>query len=329
MLKSWLGAAGFELGSLVILLSNTTSQAALAAYFAAHAAGSALLALALLPMVPARYARPRRWLLAFLFAFSFFVPIAGLVCVVGGLVFALVLPRFSPAESFGKVAAPRFTTHRNAEGTGFRGGQVRAQLADDAAPVATRLTALSAVQNTPARMTGGILRELLADPIDDVRLLAYGMLDGKEKAISARILDAREALKSLTAPEDLRRTHRQIAELYWELVYQNLVQGDMLKFAAGEARRHARAALDVDSDDAGLWFILGRLGLAVDALDEAGEAFERASAQGFARERLLPYLGELLFRQRRHSEVRALFGELRGKAAAPALLPLRRYWGPV
>jgi hypothetical protein len=329
MLKTWFGALSFELGSIVILLSNTSGNAALAAYFAAHAAGSALIALALIPVVPKRYAQPRAWLLAYLFTFNFFVPIAGLVCVVGGLAFSLALPRRSAAETYGKVMAPRFTTHRNAEGTGFRGGRGRAHRPHDHAPVATRLTALAAVQHTPARMTGGILRDLLADPVDDIRLLAYGMLDGKEKAITSKILAARESLPGLTAPDDIRDTNKQIAEYYWELVYQNLVQGDMQKFAAGEASRHARAALDIDAEDAGLWFMLGRLGLAVEALEDADAAFRRAQEQGFARERMLPYLAELQFRQRRFSEVRVLFGELRGRPAAPALMPLRRYWGPV
>jgi len=329
MLKSWLGALSFELSSIVILLSNTHNNAALAGYFAAHAAGSALIAIALLPLVPKRYSHPRAWLLVFLFAFNFFVPIAGLVCVIGGSVFSLALPYRSAAEIYAKVLAPRFTTHRNTEGTGFRGGQVRAQLANDNAPVAARLTALAAVQNTPARMTGGILRDLLADPVDDVRLLAYGMLDGKEKAITSKILATRESLKTLSAPGDIRIANKQIAEYYWELVYQNLVQGDMQKFAAGEASRHARVALAIDGNDAGLWFMLGRLGLAIETLDEAEAAFAQAAELGYARERMLPYLAELLFRQRRFSEVRILFGELRGKPAAPALMPLRRYWGPV
>lgn len=329
MIKSWVGALGFELSSFVILFSHSSGIATLMAYFAAHAVGSALLALALLPLVPARYARPRRWVLGFLFCFNFFVPVAGLVCVLGGLAFSLALPRLAAAERYGKVAAPRFNTHRNTEGTGFRGGQVRAQLGNDAAPVATRLQALAAVQNTPARMTGGILRDLLADPVDDVRLLAYGLLDGKEKAISSKILAARDALESAATPEDRRVLNKQVAEYYWELVYQNLVLGDMQKFAAGEAFRHAEEALAIDADDAGLWFMMGRLALATENLEEAGRAFDQAGQRGFPRERMLPYLAELLFRRRRHSEVRTLFGELRGKPAAPALIALRRYWGPV
>ena len=91
MLKVWFGAASFELGSIAILLSSVASPAVLATYFGIHAIGSALLSLALLPLVPARYAEPRGWLFAFLFAFNFFVPIAGLVCVLGGLAFSLSL----------------------------------------------------------------------------------------------------------------------------------------------------------------------------------------------------------------------------------------------
>ena len=329
MLKQWLAAASFELGSIAILLTQPGDAAALAAYFSAHAAASALLALAIAPMVPQRYARPRAWLLGFLFCFNFFVPIAGLVCVIGGLVFSLILPRLTAAEKYGTISAPRFTTHRNTEGTGFRGGQVRAQLGDDQAPVGSRLQALAAVQNTPARMTGDILRDLLADPVDDVRLLAYGMLDGKEKAISSKILAARDALDGVDAPADAAVINKQIAEYYWELVYQHLVQGDMQKFAAEEATRHARAALAISADDAGLWFMLGRLALETGALVDADEAFARAGELAFPRERMLPYLAELLFKQRRFSQVRLLFGELRGQAAPPALLPLRRYWGPV
>jgi tetratricopeptide (TPR) repeat protein len=329
VLKQWIAAVSFELGSIIVLFSQTADPAALAGYFALHAAGSALLALALLPFVPARYAQPRRWLLAFLFSFNFFVPIAGLVCVIGGLAFSLILPRLSAAERYGKIEVPHFTTHRNTEGTGFRGGQVRAQLGNDRAPVASRLQALTAVQHTPARLTGGILRDLLADPIDDVRLLAYGMLDGKEKAISSKILAAREALEAAPGPDEARVLNKQIAEYYWELVYQNLVQGDMQKFAAEEAFRHARDALGIDAEDAGLWFMLGRLALATGDFARAGDALERARVQGFPRERMLPYLAELLFRQGRFSEVRALFGEFRGKPSVPALAPLRRYWGPV
>ncbi len=45
-------------------------------YLLLLAAGCALLALA--PLVPAQYAKPRKWLLGLLFAFNFFPPVAGL-----------------------------------------------------------------------------------------------------------------------------------------------------------------------------------------------------------------------------------------------------------
>ena len=329
----WAGALSFEGGSWLLLNSRASDLHTLLTYFLLHAAGCALLAVALAPLVPAQYAKPRKWLLGLLFAFNFFAPVAGLVCIAGGFLINALMPRFVADDTFARIATPRFNTHRNTEGTGFRGGQVRAQLANDSAPVASRLQALAAVQNTPARMTGALLRELLADPIDDVRLLAYGMLDGKEKEISAKILAAREALAGLEDSTDTlderRITNKQIAEYYWELIYQNLVQGDMLKFAAGESYHHAQAALDLNSDDAGLWFMRGRLALTIDDLPQAARALDEAQARGFPRERMLPYLAEQLYKQGEFSAVRRLFGELRGRPAVPALAALRRYWGPV
>ncbi|MGN6390267.1 MAG: hypothetical protein ACTHL1_12215, partial [Burkholderiaceae bacterium] len=185
-------ALSLEFGSAALLMARDTSIALIAAYLLLHGAGSAVGALALSMVLPKRYRTPRRWLLAYLFAFLFFVPVAGAGCAVGGIFISALLPRARRGGPFDTTGVPRFTTHRNHEGTGFRGGQVRAQLGNLNTPVEQRLKALVAVQDTPARTTGKLLRELLADRADDVRLLAYGILDNKEKQIAQRIQENRQ-----------------------------------------------------------------------------------------------------------------------------------------
>jgi hypothetical protein len=107
-----------------------------------------------------------------------------------------------------------FVTARRREGSGFSGNRVRAQLGNVATPVDKRLNALVAIQSTPTRASGASLRSLLGDPADDVRLLAYGILDGKEKKITQRIVDMRNHLKTVSDPETLGILHQQVAELY-------------------------------------------------------------------------------------------------------------------
>lgn len=321
-------AASFELGSIALLFANSTSLPLLLAYFVLHAAGSVFLALALSFVVPARYRKPRHWLLGYLFAFNFFIPLAGLICAVFAILLGTWMPGARKEDGFGKVEQPRFTTHRHHEGTGFRGGQVRAQLSNNKTPIDLRMKALVAVQDAPGRATGDLLRTLLADPADDVRLLAYGILDGKEKGISQRILALEKELEQASKSarrHKLHKLHKRLAELHWELMFQNLVQGDMLSFAVHEVRRHAEAALQ-DADDAGLWFIMARLELRERATERAEHALAKAAALGFSEQRLLPYLAELRFQQQRYGEVRRLFAELGEERGIPALAQARRFW---
>lgn len=322
-------ALSLEFGSAALLMARDNGIGLTVAYLVLHGAASGIGALALALIMPKRYRTPRRWLLAYLFAFLFFVPVAGAACAAGGMLVSALLPRARRSGLFDVTDVPRFTTHRNHEGTGFRGGQVRAQLGNRNTPIDQRLKALVAVQDTPARATGKLLRELLADRVDDIRLLAYGILDNKEKQIAQRIQENRQKLDALqrTGREDEgAKLHKSIAELYWELIYQNLVQGDMQTFAASQVRRHLDAAIALHAADAGLWFLLARLELHQQSVAAAEHALQQAQRAGFARERLLPYLAELRFLQRRFGEVRRLFTELEHHPGLPALAATRRYW---
>lgn len=318
-------ALSLEAAALLLLLRQSQSLSVLFAFLAMHCAASVLMALAIRLMLPRRYAHPRAWVLAFLFSYNFFMPVVGMLCTVAAFALGVWLPRLGRSHAYASVALPRFATHRNHEGTGFRGGQVRAQLSNPEAPLDQRLKALVALQDTPAHATGVLLRKLLSDPADDMRLLAYGILDGKEKQIMQRIQDNQRLLDA--GADERHAGHKRIAELYYELIYQDLVQGDMLRFAGEQVRQHIEQAQRHDASDAGLWFMLARLELQVGDPIAAAHALEQAHASGFARERLLPYFAELRFLQRRYGDVRQLFGELQATSTLPAVRAMRGYWG--
>lgn len=316
----------FELAAIGLLFLHSHSLALMASFLLLHAAACVVLAFGLLLTLPTQYRQPRQWVLLYLFSFNFFVPMVGLLCLALGQVLGMWLPRLIQKNRFEVAGNPQFTTHRNNEGTGFRGGQVRAQLGNIGAPLDQRLKALLAVQDTPARATGSLLRTLLSDPSDDMRLLAYGILDTKEKAITSRILDNRHLLEAVPDDAERFRLNKLIAELYWELVYQDLVQGDMRAFSAEQVRKYATAALSLRDADAGLWFLLVRLELFSQRIAAAEMALAKAREADFARERLLPYLAELRFLQRRFDDVQQLFEEMADRAGVPALAQSRRYW---
>jgi hypothetical protein len=327
--KLLLLAASLELGSAALLLQNSSSLAVLMGYFALHACASVFLAMAIFIFVPQNYHHPRRWLFAFLITYNFLMPIVGVLGTLTGVLLGLRLPYIRRFWGFICKFVPSYTVRGSREDNSFRSTRVFAQVTDVDMPLDRRLNALMSLQDTPTRITGGLLRKLLSDETDDVRLLAYGILDGKERQITLRIQDETNGLEKLTEADSRYEAHKRIGELYFELVYQDLVQGYMRLFSAEEARKHIALALHHHTDeDAGLYFMLGRLELLQGNMAEAEAAFAQAQQGHFTYERLLPHLLELRFMQRRFADVRALLNGNTQAASLPALMPVCNYWMP-
>lgn len=316
----------FEIASLSLLFSLNHSMALMLSYLVLHGASSVLFALAISLVIPGRYRRPRRWLLVYLAAFNFFMPAAGLLCTLAALAAGILWPKIDEKSKFDTASSPLFVTAGKREGSGFRGTRVRAQLRNQNVPLDERLNALVAIQNAPTRNSGEALRNLLTDKSDDIRLLAYGILDGKEKKIAQRIAEARGQLDHVDEVQPRAVLHKQIAELYQELVYQNLVQGDLMRYACDQMRDHTQMALMLNPAETGLWFMLVRLELMTGNVAAAETALQLAGRNGFPRARLLPYLAELSFLKKDYAAVRALFREISFDASVSAAPQLHRYW---
>ena len=124
-----------------------------------------------------------------------------------------------------------------------------------------------------------LLRQALQDSEDDVRLLAYALLDRKEEAITARI---RLHQRQLVTAEPAQRFshHSAIAYDCWELIHVGLVQGDVMNYLLQTARTHTEEALVLRPQTAGLQFLLGKLLVRTGELELASEAFRQAEQLG-------------------------------------------------
>jgi polysaccharide biosynthesis protein PelE len=198
------------------------------------------------------------------------------------------------------------------------------------AGTAFRMTALLAMQSMPARTVSPLLQGMLADPLDDIRLLAYGILDNREKTLTKQILQERPKLDRALHPEltdaDRRRANKALAELYSELIYEHLVTGDVYRNAADQAEGFAAAALAADPNDASLWRLRGRLALDRQDLEAADTMLQRSIDCGFPRDRMLPYLAEAAYLRRDFARVRRLLGEMDSHAGGSTMHSVLSFW---
>jgi len=329
MSRLWIAALTSESLALLALAYGASGLTALLGYLPLHALASAAAAVAASQLMPRPYRSPRRWVWASLFGFNFFVPLIGLAATLIGVLAGSLFPQLLQARVFVNVARPDYTASGDEGIKRPRGAAARAQLLNPSAPQAARVEALLSVGDTGAAASGGLLRGLLADPNDELRLLAYGMLDRREKDISGGLARERRLLATAEEIDDrdaVRVICGRIAQLYWELVYQDLAQGDTARFALEQVLIFAERALRDDAGDGARWLLIGRAQMRRGDLRAADRALSQALAYGLPRRTVLPYLAELRFAQCRYEDVRKAMLELGGQPGSETLAAMQQYW---
>lgn len=187
------------------------------------------------------------------------------------------------------------------------------------------LRAVMATRLLPDQESLPILTDALKSKFDDVRLLAYALVDSKQRKLLGRI---RERTESAEAAEARRKTghYKQLAYDNWELVYLGLVQGEMIPHLLDSAAHFARLSLRDHPCDASLTLLLGRILLRQGDLAAAEQAFRQALHLGLPTSAVNPLLAEVAFRQRRFADVSA---HLQGQAsewAPEALRAMVSFW---
>ena len=183
MISKWLfsGALVLEAGSWGSLWLDAPVSHQLLVFIFSHALACLMLCGAVWLLLPARYRAPLPWSPIFIFSLAFFVPVIGALGVVASIFPALYLPRKRDRQAWQSVGIPGlpFRAHAQTRSPIFADGGLQDVLRHAPDPD-QRLAALLATRRMPGKDAVPILKLALGDPSDDVRLLAYSMLDKQE-----------------------------------------------------------------------------------------------------------------------------------------------------
>ncbi|SDS01841.1 hypothetical protein SAMN05216421_0754 [Halopseudomonas xinjiangensis] len=327
MLAKWLfsGALAFEASSWAGLASNPGLQEGLLVAVLPHAAASALLALAVWRLLPTRYRRPLPWAPLFLFSLAFFIPVLGAMGVVAAVFPALYTQRQHGEQMWQAIGVPKlpFRPLENRRSPMFHDGGLQDVLHLASDPE-RRLAALMATRRMPDHDSIPVLKLALRDPADDVRLLAYSMLDQKESRINQRI----ERLLGEIGPEGAGSAaqHAALARWYWELAYLGLAQGSVLEHVLMQAWNNGMRSLELEPNPE-LELLAGRIALERGEVVTARHQFNMARVQGVSPDKVVPFLAEAAFVTGRYTEVRRLLASLPAEAVLrPPFSDVARYW---
>lgn len=318
-------ALSLELASLLLLIQQSHELADYLMFLLLHGMASGVLTALALQVLPKQYRSPLFFVALLVFGFTFFVPYLGFILALLSIAVGLYLPTLIRPNTFNKVALPDYTPmpstrHQNADGV-----DLKSLLTDNSLPDDQRIQGMLAVKSLPVRITGRILRDSLGDDFEDLRLLAYGVLDQKEKDVTIRIDRAKNLLKH--ADERRKpRLLRLLSELYWELVYQDLVRGDIKQLAMDKALEYSGQALDENKNDGQMWFLQGRVYLEGGQFALAETCLKHAKSLGMPSSRINPWLAEAALMLKNPLMTQALMTEISGSNQTPASKAAIDYW---
>jgi len=328
MISKWLfsGAVVFELGSWTALLDDMSIEVATLLFVSAHGVSSVLLTAGVWLLLPRRYKFPLPWSPLFIFSLSFFVPVLGAIGVAAAVFPALYMPRKQKQQAWDSMGVPDlpFRPQERNRDLMFNDGGLQDVLRH--APNAQqRVTALFATRRMPSKDSIPILKLALRDPADDVRLLAYSMLDREESDINHRIQVSLQQLDGASGKHK-GAIHATLARWYWELAYLGLAQGSVLEHVLKQAREHINQAVALgaggDSD-----LLAGRIAMELGDLDLAQQHLLAAEAGGIDVEKLLPYRAEIAFARGDYADIAVQLRQLpEDMLQRPPFAALARYW---
>ena len=325
-----------ELASL-LLLDGTLLVAGqpvdnLAAYFAMHGLAAAVSAWLAWGLLPPQHRAPARPAYALLYCFAFFIPVLGVLSTVLAVQVAQRYPKILRTERFVAVHMPEFSeVQREAtERSDLRAGDARRILKDPSLPLETRLRVLVALQSMRPKAAVPLLQSLLADPSEDIRLLAYSMVDAWEKDLTRQIQQARTRLAEAREGDErapLVNALRRLAELHWLQADTGLARGDLRRFALEQAQKLCEDVLVLDAYVPSVWQLYARVLIELDQLAAAARALELARKVRMPLQEIWPLMAQIAWLRRDLDGVRKYMSRMPDSAQLPhQLRGMAAFW---
>jgi polysaccharide biosynthesis protein PelE len=264
--------------------------------------------------------------MAFVFIFCLVLPILGIFGLLIGVWPALGGVVQSPNPDYKTLSSELIHARGPLFAARFGLGGFRTRLLQSNIHANRRLSLLMALGRRSTSAGNRLLRDLLRDPTDEIRLAAYAILDRRERELQTSLLAATANLKPADNVAMRGVAWHHLATLHWEAVYQGLAEGELSQQHLGKALQAVREALQLNGNDPSLLLLQARILARQGAIPEAMGSYASLAKYGIPTRRVLPYQAEQAFLARDFTAVGAYLSAFSDTEQNPALDKVIRFW---
>ena len=315
-----------EVPAVSVALPADTTNAGLLAMVTIHLGLSLAAAVTGWWALPPHLRAPAPQVGGFLFALCFCVPVLGpalLAVIVAVIVYFRGEQVDEEVDRLGEL--DRYADEKEQKQVStVTGAMARLNAANTTSK--TRVDALLKLQIMESQGSTSAIRNALQDEAEEVRLIAFGILDIREKSVSRQIKSEHEELKTAMSRTSRMFHAKQLAWLYAELVDQGLAEGEVLRHALSQIEHYTSTVLAANPAEAGMWLLKGRMLARTGDIEGARKAITQALELGLPENQGIPYLAEIEFNQRRFADVRRRLLSAPSIKNLPDVEPVYRFW---
>ena len=206
------------------------------------------------------------------------------------------------------------------------GGAVISLLEKEKSPI-ERTKAFFILSQTQLSNINTLIYKLLPDTSDEMRLLAFNILDKQEDTIMKRIHELVHTLETGGLHEEENANiEKNLAASYWELIYNHLISPELEESIQNNALSYALSAIKVLNNDATIWILLGKIYIHSKQYQLAEDAFNRALSSNVSPTQILPYLAELKFKAHDYIAVQNYLSGSNTLLDIPMIAPVKLFW---
>jgi len=199
-------------------------------------------------------------------------------------------------------------------------------------PLNKRLRAFSAITSHINAFTISIIKQTLTSNNDEIRLYAYSIINNIETKISDTLNKYFDIINNSKNEEEKAKIYKEIAFLYWEILYINLADAALKQVFVNNIIKYADLALEYfekhkDNDILfSLYILEGKLYLKEKDLKKALSFFKKAQEIDPKSISVVPYIAEIYYEFREFDKTKELINSNKEFIYNQKLYPIIYQW---
>ncbi|WP_345991083.1 hypothetical protein [Sulfurimonas sp. HSL-1716] len=209
----------------------------------------------------------------------------------------------------------------------FGEGSVQDMLLNRYVPTEKKIKALASLSDNMSQGNMHIIKNTLISSDDEVRLYGFAIIDKTERELNGKIYRLLESLKSSEDVKTKASIAKDLAFLYWEMIYYELSDDSLVEYLLKEVVNYIDKALEVYFEDPKLYVLLGRVYMF--KKDYVNAELQFTLAEKFSEEKLnyvMPYLAEINFISGDYEKVKSILKNAQDLDLNNKLYPIVEQW---